>query len=322
MRNVAIAKLSLASKLARCESNEERQKKKERVIELIRKELVEAFPELLHGLPINHLRLPNWSQGKQVEFLINLLFIDPFAPYELRSSEKVYEGELLRFIGEVTNLPDATITQVFNTRKKASECHKTPFWTWDKIAIGAGTAAAGVALPFFGAPALIAVLGGTSSTALTATLAALGGGSIAAGGGGMLAGIGTISALAGGVGIAAGSQIKAGQYGNTTQGDTKLDDMVKNFSPLLYGNPLNMIQILIRNEVVFREVILYSQQDVSKASKIIEGFKQVITQSQSQLEEEMSLNDKDSTRVKNLEEVIKAMHKSQEWMQKEFDHSR
>jgi len=71
---------------------------------------------------------------------------------------------------------------------------------------------------------------------------------------------------------------------------------------------------LIKLQVTYKEVLLRDQADAAKGQRVMKNLAKQHEELRAQLDEERKGNDKNGTRVKELEETIEAVERSLEWM--------
>ncbi len=298
---IAAGTLHLAKLITYSEKDNERKQKKQRVVERKSKLLKEAFPEETQALFLpegtQKLLEYNWSWDESMTFLIDLAFTNPFAPYELEFKESDFE-EALKQTAVLVGRSTQDVKRILETKKKAFNAH----WQldWGKVALFGigGIALFGVggwlAAPLIGTA--IGTAAGLSGAAATSHgLAILGGGSLALGGAGMAGGMWLVTGVGAATGLALG--------GGSTM--------------LLQLGAAGVKVELIKLQVNYKEVLLDSQMQLAKAQTIIKSLEKQHREIKQQLEEERLLNEKNSKRIKECEEIIKALEDAIEWMQKE-----
>lgn len=166
-------------------------------------------------------------------------------------------------------------------------------------AVGVGAAVVVGAGAFFAAPAigasLVAYSGLSGIAATNAGLAMLGGGSLAAGGFGVAGGMAVVT----GIGAAAGFSGVSGAAVMMELGATRSEAE------------------LIKLQVAYKEVLLHNQADTAKAQLVIKDLAAQLDELREQLETERTLNDRNTNRLKNLEQTIDAVENSLGWMRKQ-----
>jgi hypothetical protein len=226
--------------------------------------------------------------------LIDLLFSDPFAPYELKFSQKDLRDSLKR-LAEHLGLPSRTVDEVADIRKDATKAHRNlsigrivAFGLGGVLVLGLGG--------WMAAPLIAGYLGagaGLAGAAATAHgLALLGGGTIAAGGMGMAGGmivITGVGAVAGGVGGTGGALLF--QMGAAAAENE-----------------------LIKLQVTYKAVLLNNQSQTKKAQEVVKGLAQRESEVRSLLTEERQLNESNARKVKELEDILESIEDSREWI--------
>lgn len=155
-----------------------------------------------------------------------------------------------------------------------------------------GAVVIAVAAAFF-TPAIVAVLapilapGLSGAAAVSAVLAALGGGAIAAGGFGMAGGFAVI--VAGGAILGAGTGAGIGA--------------------LFAQSPDSALTQAAKLEVVIKEIV-YIQKDIRLAQEIIKEQRQAIRSLEDELDNLLSKNEENRQKIENLEKAIEYLKKA------------
>ncbi len=241
--------------------------------------------------------IESWQEADRLRFMIDLSFGDPFFPFSLKVRQRDFE-QALQDVAERIGVGRNVVAEIGRTRKSAQEAHRSV--SWAKIGVfGAG----GVLLLGTGAFALAPVVGGLlgagaglyGAVGTAYGLALLGGGPLAAGGAGMagglwlVTGVGAAAGLVGGGGGAALHEMGARQAGIE----------------------------LTRLQVTFKMTILADQTDTLKAQLIISSLQEQLDGLSDELDEEIQLNDENSSRIKDLKEKIETIEESIDWMKHE-----
>jgi len=299
----SLSSLCLAAELAVLDTDDERKKKKEKVVDLQAKAIAGAFKDSARYVELTHKK-SRWEMLNQQKLsttdakalLIDLSFSNPFSPYQLEYKEK----DLLKIakqIGECVGLKSDAIEAIWKTRKEALDSHSEI--AWGKIMMFAVGGAAVLATGgWMAAPALAAYLGGSAGLAGAAAvsygLALLGGGSLALGGMGMAGGLWLVTGAGaiGGIMLGGGGAMLV-QLGS---GAAKVE--------------------LVKLQVSFKEITLSGQVDRAISQNAILKLLEEQNELKLKLEEEQSLNDKNSSRIKEIESILETMDKSINWMKK------
>lgn len=284
------------------EADEDRKKKKERVVQKKREALdVLGISAADRGSLATSIAksVSEWSEDKYTMFLVEACLAQPFAPYELHY-KKADHLRALQALARL-NLPnaraDATVQRILDSIESARKAHK--HIAWGKIAVFGVLGAVIVGLGgYMAAPAIAAQLGaaaGLSGAAAVAHgLALLGGGSLAAGGWGMAGGLWLVT----GMGAAMGA---AGAGGGT----------------LLFNlGHAAALHELVKLQVTFDQVIIRSQLREAKGAAVIEALIEQQKALKEQLEREKELNEKNANRLEEIEKLIQAYEESVQWMKK------
>jgi len=299
----SLSSLYIAAELAVLDTDDERKKKKEKVVDLQANAIASAFKDSAQYEELIHKK-SRWEMLSQQKLsptdtkalLIDLSFSNPFSPYQLAYKEK----DLLKVtkeIGECLGLESDAIEGIWKTRKEALDSHSEI--AWGKIMMFAVGGAAVLATGgWMAAPAFAAYLGGSAGLAGAAAvsygLALLGGGSLALGGMGMAGGLWLITGAGaiGGIMLGGGGAMLV-QLGS---GAAKIE--------------------LVKLQVSFKEITLSGQIDRAISQNAINKLVVEQKELERKLKEEQSLNDKNSARIKEIETILETMGKSINWMRK------
>ena len=237
------------------------------------------------------------SVTDRIAFLVDLYFLDPFAPYTLKS-DKAARMAALRGVADLIGGDDDIVERIDATRKSALAAHTKR--SLGKIGlIGLGAAVALGVAGFVAAPLVGAALGGAAglggAAAVAHGLALLGGGALAAGGAGVAGGMWLVA----GVGAAAGL-IAAG-------GGTALYELG---SATARGE-------LVKLQITFKLGLLDANRDMAKAQQAIVNLVAQADATRSILEEERRLNDDNAERVKDLKATLTDIEQTINWMERE-----
>lgn len=300
---VAAATYQLADHLTRAETNEDRQKKKKRVLGLKRKTLESAFPDETATVDLSRPGsalglLPAKLRRQDVlPLIIDISFCDPFAPYQLKYKDSDFK-EALAGVAKRMGLTTADVDAIDKTKKSAFKAHKHIAWT--KIALY--TVGGGVVLALGGwiaAPAIGAAIGGGAGLAGAAAtahgLAILGGGSLAMGGAGMAGGM---ALVVGAGGVAGGALMGGGTL-------------------LLQLGAANAKVELVKLQTTFKLSLLATQTQAKKAQEVVKSLTAQKSDIKKELKRERELNDKGAARIKNLESTVQALEDALSWIEKE-----
>ncbi len=243
--------------------------------------------------------LRSWSDEKRTSLLIDLAFLDPFAPYTLKHSAAARTAALKKLAPAIGKTPD-DVDELEKARASAHQAHRASMAKKAGV-VGVTTAVVLASAGWLAAPMLGTAIGtaaGLNGAAATAHgLAILGGGSLAAGGFGM----------AGGMWLVAGSGATLGLVGGST-------------SRLLFELGAAQAKAeLIKLQVSFKINVLGVQHDLAKAQELIKGLTEREAELREKLDEEHLLNDKNAARVTELAEKLEAVVKSRDWMEQEME---
>ena len=229
--------------------------------------------------------------------LIDLLFSNPFAPYELKFSQKELRASL-EDLAVHLRLPDDTVGDLAEIRKDATKAHRTltigrvvVFGLGGSVVLGlGGWMAAPLVAGYLGASAGLA---GAAATAHG--LALLGGGTLAAGGAGMAGGMIVVTgagAVVGGVGASGGALLF--EMGAATAENE-----------------------LIKLQVTYKAVLLGNQAQTKKAQEVARGLVDRQKEIEVLLAEERTLNDENARKIKELKEILESIEDSRKWIEKQ-----
>ena len=287
----------LADFIASREQDEQRWERMERVLDRQHLALDEAgvgadgaaaiLVAFGEGLPVTD----------RIAFLVDLYFLDPFAPYTLKSDKHARMAGLRR-IAHLVGGDEDIVDRIQSTRRSALAAHtKHSLGKIGLIGIGAAVAlgvAGFLAAPLVGA-AIGTAAGLSGAAAASHGLAILGGGALAAGGAGMAGGMWLVT----GVGVTAGL-LAAG-------GGTALYELG---SATARGE-------LVKLQITFKLGLLDASKDMAKAQRAITNLVAQADATRSVLDEERKLNDDNAQRVKDLESTLTDIEEAVTWMQRE-----
>ena len=296
--SISVGTLILANELTGLEEDEERKEKKEKVVARKLQFLQETFPDETAGVEhVNQLYsrlIGSNSGGDALTFLIDLAFSAPFAPYELAFKKGDFKKGLYA-AGVLLGVAAEGIDGILETKEDALKAHRNI--QWSKVAVYGALGFIVVATGgFLAAPAIGSALGaaaGLSGAAATAHgLAILGGGSLALGGAGMAGGLWLVTGVGAAVGLGVGG------------GSTLL---------LQLGAAGAKVE-LAKLQVCYKEVLIGDQLQLRKAQETIRKLMENKAKIERILEEERSLNDKNTQRLKDIEETLEALDNAIDWM--------
>ena len=230
--------------------------------------------------------------------LIDLSFANPYSPYELEYKEKDLLAAAAK-VGQYLGLTDEEIDAIWKTRKDALDSHSA--FSWSKVvlmAVGGGVilALGGWAVaPVLGAYLGAAGTGLAGAAAIAHGLALIGGGSLAFGGLGM----------AGGMWIVVGASALGGTL--AAGGGTVLFQL---------GSGAAKIE-LVKLQISFKEITLAEQVNAKVSQAAIKALEKDRKELEEKLEQERKLNDKNSSRIDEIEKILKTMEKATSWMKKQ-----
>jgi hypothetical protein len=275
-----------------------RRNKMARVIELKEKELAAVAGEGRNPLEVLDTAAQEWDVTTRRHLLVDLTFADPFAPYSLKYDQDDVIAAVRRIATRIGE-PATVVDEIVKAKKVALRSHRVR----SLARIGVLTLAAGAAFATAGwalAPAIGAAIGGGAGLAGAAAtahgLALLGGGSLAAGGAGMAGGMWLVTGAGAALGVGLGGA-----------------------SSLAYQLGVSDVRAeLVKLQVSFRVAVLLTQADAGEAAKVVEGLRQTRDDLDKQLELERRLNDENSARLQDLQEKVKLMTETINWMDEEI----
>ena len=292
--------------------NSERRKKMDRVI-VEKQQLYEtavaqyakttsdrSFDPSYPTLSLNAVK--KWDAEQKCTLLIDAYFSNPFLPYELSYSTKVFEKKVFEKawsdLGDKLDVKESLLKEIRDSTKAAKSAHRHIDWL--KIGLGGTGFAALVAVGgLFVAPVLGGMLGGAAglsgAAAVSHGLALLGGGSLAAGGAGMAGGMWLVTAAAAGT---------AGLFATTAQVAFSM------------GKQQFMTEV-VKLQVSLKVRVAEQQMSVAVAQSKIGELQEQRKKLEEILEEERQLNDKNSQRLKDLEAKVQAVTDALKWLGKE-----
>lgn len=298
---VAAGGLTLGNELAKAETNDDRRKKKRRVVRLKRNLIRDTFSEECEGastLKQIARQIPkDLPDDQKTTLLIDLAFSDPFAPYQLKFRESDF-CEALKKLAKRIGVPVERVDAILKTKADALKAHRN-LDVGKVLVYGLGGAVVIGLGGYFAAPAIASALGtaaGLSGAAATAHgLALLGGGTLAAGGAGM----------AGGLYLVTGTAIAVG---GTAMGGGAF---------LVQLGAAGAKAELVKLQTSYREVLLHNQMHTKKAGEAIRSLETDRRDVQKTLEQERDLNEKNAARLKDLEATVEALGNAIKWMKNE-----
>jgi hypothetical protein len=225
--------------------------------------------------------------------LLDLLFTNPFAPYELHyETEQFDEG--LTAVGAIIGPTPEEVRILRETVRDARRAHKE--FPWKKFIVGSATGALLLGIGgWVAAPIIGELLGGAAglygAAATSYGLALLGGGSLAIGGYGM----------AGGVWLIVGLTTSAG--GGLGAGAVEL---------LHCLTPASVRSEVIKLQTYYRGVVLKYQR--SEADQFLRGLHKRLKELDVFIGDESRFNDLDMPHMKDLIEKRKALQTGLDWI--------
>lgn len=234
-------------------------------------------------------------KANKLTLYLVLLELTLFKPYyslgdnsevfkDLRICDEEKLKKKLRFFAKTLDIDPDVVGRFQSNYKEAIEGIKGGFNPWILGVVGAVLL---VVVAAFFTPAIAALLapilapGLSGAAAVSAVLAALGGGAIAAGGFGMAGGFAVI--VAGGAILGAGAGVGVGN--------------------LFAQSPDMALTQAAKLEVIMKEIV-YIQKDIRLAQEIIKEQRQAIRSLEDKLDELSRNHDKNKKEIENLEKSI------------------
>ena len=293
------AQFLLADYLASRHPDEGRREKMEGVVTRHGAALSEigiADDEALATVAVYLRSLPT---DEQIGFFVDLYFLDPFAPYALKT-ENVERREALSRLAEIVGEDDGIVDRINATRKAALSAHARKSlgrigYVGLSAAVLLGVAGL-LAAPLVGA-ALGAGAGLAGAAATSHGLAILGGGALAAGGAGMAGGMWVVAGAGAAAGLmAGGGGVALYELGSSTaRGE------------------------LVKLQITFKLGLLDANRDMAKAQQAIANLVAQADDLKALLVTERRLNDENARRVKDLEKTLEDIEETIVWMEREAD---
>lgn len=294
----------MIEELIEMEENSERKKKKYRILEMKEKLFYETFQGFVVNIEIDKASVlkKDWTNLEAKAFIIDLAFVNPFAPYQLECKDKHFKNALTK-VAAIIGLSEKGVESILKTQQEATEAHK--HFDWINIAIwGLGGLVILGTGGWLAAPYIGSAIGGAAglvgAAATSHGLAILGGGSLALGGLGMSGGMWIVTGASAAIGLLGASSANAlVQMGAAS---AKLE--------------------LIKLQVSFKENIFCDQMNSQKAHDVITSLYRQQLELEKQYENEKKLNDDNSGRIKNIEDTLKSFKNAIQWMEKEYKSAR
>ena len=276
------------------EANDDRHEKMGRNVE----HQLDALETVLgHGVDPRQV-IHDWTDNAEPEdkigLLVEVLYLDPFAPNEVEHSNRTRQ-QAFDLLDEMFGF-DPRFEQIKEVAGQATGAHQQR--NWAKVGlIGVGAAAllavgGYVAAPFLGA-ALGAAAGLSGAAATAHGLALLGGGALAAGGAGMAGGMWLVAGALGAAGAMAGA------------GGVALYQL----------GAAAATRELIKLQVTFKLAILHVEADMVKAQLVLKRLHAELDLTKEVLDEALLVNDQNSKRIKDIQETVTALENAIDWME-------
>jgi len=297
----------MALYLHNLESNNERKEKMQRIISKKR----DAFKFAINSCIKSNLSLkPNatnagaitswiqqWNMDARLALIIDILFTNPFLPYEVKYLEKDFKTAWEK-LGNAIDVEASSQNKIKDAATDAKKAHRHIDWL--KVGLcGTVTAAILASGAWIIAPIAGAALGGAAglsgAAALSHGLALLGGGTLAAGGAGMAGGMWlvTTSAAVAGTALGAGSQV-------------------------VYQLGAQQFQAeVVKLQVHLKTLVAENQLSIAAVQGKITNLQEQRQELENYLNDERELNDSNSKRLKDLEAKIQTIKNAISWLEKE-----
>lgn len=299
---VALALTSVAATLAEREASAERKARMVKIViskvQLLSK-LDRDIPEVLTTPTQLFMalssRVASWPETKRDALLIEAAFASPFAPYEVKVTEKQRQ-EALRVLAAGVGLSGQRVDDVIAAITSARRAHR--HIEWSKIATGVVVGSVVMAAGgYLAAPLLAAQLGAAAglsgAAAISHGLALIGGGSLAMGGAGMAGGMALVTTVGAGVGA-------VGLGGATA---------------LWNAGYAAAVTELVKLQVSYREILLRGHLREHMAAQVIEELVAQRDELRRKIIDERELNDTGAQRVKDFERIERGYDDAIEWLE-------
>ncbi|PYE52002.1 hypothetical protein [Deinococcus yavapaiensis] len=306
---LSISKLVLASELAARESDKALQRKKQDAVDDNLDIFRDVYPQLASNARTLHsvrALMPDLSVHEGVQVLIELAFINPFSPHDLKYDGDDFKRALNHVAGLLKQSPQV-VREVLDVKAQAVKAHKNVNW-WMPVAFVVGGLLLVTPVAWLAAPAIGAMVGSAmglaGAAATSAGLAALGGGSLAVGGAGMAGGMWLVT----GLGATAGAVMGAGANATTKM--------------LVEMGAEAVRTEVIKAQVTFKVVTLGYERSLGKANESIEAMKlrrKDLRRERTTLEQDDIPDHKQSKEFKAIDDSITAFERGVDWMEDELD---
>lgn len=239
----------------------------------------------------------DWDPVDRRMLLVDLWSVDPFSPYEIKSSGRQLRAELIA-LGTALDA-GGVVHEIERSARELRNSERFSVGMRVGGALAAGALVAGgagfLAAPFIGAT-IGTGMGLSGAAATSAGLAALGGGSLAAGGAGMAGGVLFVSATGAAVGGAVGGGGVA-----------------------LFQLGSRQAQIELRKlELKFKVALLQTQASQRVAQRFAVHLHDEVEALRAQLDEERRYSDDRSARITTLERLLRQFEAAESWMNDEL----
>lgn len=301
---VALALTAVAATLKERETDTERQARMAKIVELklqllckLDTDVKRTFTTTTQLFVALAGRVEAWPETKRDALLIEIAFASPFAPYEIKTTDKQH-NEALRVLATGVGLSGRRADDVTAAMASARRAHR--HIEWGKIAAGVVVGSVVLAAGgYLAAPLIAAQLGAAAglsgAAAVSHGLALIGGGSLALGGGGMAGGMALLTTMGAGVGA-------VGLGGATA---------------LWNAGYAAAVTELVKLQVSYREILLRGHLREHVAAQVIEELVAQREELRRKIVDEKALNDSGAQRVKELERIERGYDDAIDWLEEQ-----
>jgi hypothetical protein len=293
----------LVRELASVEKRPARKARKEKVLEFQIDQIKNLYTALVPDISSDNLNRyisGTLEHDDAVNFIIDLAFADPFAPYELMYSERQFNDALVT-LGEIAGLTGEKVRKILATKREALQAH---------IRI---TDFKGI-ISWLARVAVVVVGGILVAPFIGATLIGLGTG---------FYGLSFINHVLSIIGMHTFDPVMAGHLGGqmVVRGVGNLSaSMIRGA-----GSNIDLVSAasarleLAKLQVSFHEVLLSEQKSEDDALALFHKLETDRETLLEHLEHEKNMNESYSRRVRELEYTDRSMSSAIRWMRKKYD---
>lgn len=303
--DIALGIIYFLQELVPREQNQKRKEKKQRVLARKLAMLPKLFPQFISHIPdeeqVRRLLARHFTQREDeaMIFLIDLAFADPFAPYNLKFKHEDFE----HILNKLAILVSLTAEDAQRIRQSYQEAHLSQWrWRWKMLLIlslvGLILLLTSRGIIFLIRQSIRGTWGTFNSIKPEYGLSEFGGRSLAI----------FSPQLAGGLWLlTTDEKISVGPLGD--------------YRPLwlfeLLGSA-GMQQELVKLQVTYKEVMLNAQPEQAQVtSAALKGWQDKF---EKRLEEEQSLNESRSPRIKETKDILFHLERSVKWIEQHEQH--